>query len=96
MSLKGIDVSHWNAPIDWNKVKSQINFAILKMGNIGDKRKFWLDEDFEYNYNECKRLQIPVGVYVYSYTNEIENAKLARRRSCKLCTKFRFRTSSIS
>lgn len=77
MSLKGIDVSHWNDPIDWNKVKPQIDFAILKMGNIGDKRKFWLDEDFERNYNECKRLNIPVGVYVYSYTNNLDNAKLA-------------------
>lgn len=77
MSLKGIDVSHYNAPINWNKVKSQIDFAILKLGNIGDNKKFWLDDTFESNYNSCKALGIPVGVYVYSYTNNLENAKLA-------------------
>ena len=77
MSLKGIDVSHYNQPIDWNKVKGQIDFAILKLGNIGDNKKFWLDETFENNYNSCKALGIPVGVYVYSYTNNVDNAKIA-------------------
>lgn len=77
MSLKGIDISHYNAPIDWNKVKNQINFAILKLGNIGDNKKFWLDDTFENNYNACKSLGIPVGVYVYSYTNNVDNAKIA-------------------
>lgn len=75
--MKGIDVSHYNAPIDWNKVKPQIDFAIVKLGNIGDNTKFWLDNDFKRNYQECKRLNIPIGVYVYSYTNNLENAKLA-------------------
>ena len=77
MSLKGIDISHYNQPINWNQVKSQIDFAILKMGNIGDNKKFWLDDTFEANYKACKSLNIPIGVYVYSYTNEIENARLA-------------------
>ena len=76
MSYKGIDVSHYNKPINWEEVKNQINFAILKLGNIGDNTKFWLDDTFESNYNECKRLGIPVGVYVYCYSNEIENARL--------------------
>lgn len=83
--MKGIDVSHYNQPIDWNKVKGQIDFAILKLGNIGDSNKFWLDDTFQNNYNACKALGIPVGVYVYSYTNNANNAKLARRRSCNLC-----------
>ena len=77
MSLNGIDVSHYNQPIDWNKVKGQINFAILKLGNIGDNRKFWLDSTFETNYIECKRLNIPIGVYVYCYCNKVDNAQIA-------------------
>lgn len=77
MSKFGIDVSHHNGNIDWNKVKGQIDFAILKLGNSGDNKKFWLDDKFESYYNDCKRLGIPIGVYVYSYTNSIENAKLA-------------------
>lgn len=77
MSFKGIDVSHHNGIIDWNTVKSQVDFVILKLGNMGDNKKFWTDTSFERNYNECKRLGIPVGVYVYCYTNKIDNAKMA-------------------
>ena len=72
--MKGIDVSKWNATIDWNKVKAAgIEFAILKLGNIGDGNKFWLDGNFERNYTECKRVGMPIGVYLYCYTNEIAN-----------------------
>lgn len=73
MSFKGIDVSEWQGNINWVKVKPQIDFAILKLGNIGDGNKFWVDPYFETNYNQCKNLGIPIGVYVYSYTNELTN-----------------------
>lgn len=75
--MKGIDVSHYSEPVDWNQAKNQIDFAILKLGNIGDNQKFWLDTSFESNYSECKRLNIPIGVYVYCYCNSPENAKIA-------------------
>ena len=77
--MRGIDVSQWNGTINWDVVKPQINFAILKLGNIGDNTKFWLDPYFVRNYNECIRLGIPFGVYVYCYCNEIENARQAGR-----------------
>ena len=73
----GIDVSEHNGIINWDAVKPQIDFAILKLGNIGDNIKFWLDPYFVRNYNECTRLGIPFGVYVYCYCNEIENARQA-------------------
>lgn len=77
MSYKGIDVSHYNEPTNWDLIKDQIDFAILKLGNIGDNNKFWLDNVFEENYAECKRLNIPVGVYVYCYCNSPENSRIA-------------------
>ena len=77
MSKFGIDVSEWQGQINWEKVKSNIKFAILKLGNIGDNNKFWLDKFFERNYAECTRLNIPIGVYVYCYTNTVNNAMLA-------------------
>lgn len=83
MAKFGIDVSHHNGKIDWNKVKSQIDFAILKLGNIGDGNKFWIDSTFETNYNECKRLNIPIGVYVYSYTNQISNIEECAKQTLK-------------
>lgn len=68
----GIDVSFWQGVINWPKVKPQIDFAILKLGNIGDGY-FKVDSRFESNYTQCKALNIPVGVYVYCYTNELSN-----------------------
>ena len=71
----GIDVSQHQGKINWDKVKSQINFAILRLGWIGNKENHTLDTQFERNYSECKRLGIPVGVYVYCYSNCEETAK---------------------
>lgn len=75
MSKYGIDVSQHQGEIIWDKVKSQINFAILRLGWIGNKNNHTLDTQFERNYNECKRLGIPVGVYVYCYSSSEEAAK---------------------
>ena len=77
--MRGIDISEWQENINWDLVKSQIDFAIIKLGNIGDNKKFWLDKYFIRNYNECLRLNIPIGVYVYCYSNEIANAEVAAR-----------------
>lgn len=71
----GIDVSEHRGNIDWNSVKSQINFAILRLGWIGNKNNHTLDTEFERNYSECKRLGIPVGVYIYNYCNCEDTAK---------------------
>lgn len=71
--LKGIDVSQYQANINWEEVKKNINFAILRLGWIGNT-EVRLDTKFERNYSECKRLGIPVGVYVYNYAASEERA----------------------
>ncbi len=71
----GIDVSQHQSNINWDKAKHQIDFAILRLGWIGNKENHTLDTQFERNYNECKRLGIPVGVYVYCYSNCEETAR---------------------
>ena len=71
----GIDISQHQGVVDWNKIKSQINFAILRLGWIGNKENHTLDTQFERNYSECKRLGIPVGIYVYCYSNCEETAR---------------------
>lgn len=65
----GIDVSEHQGIINWEVVKNQIAFAILRLGWTGNKNNHTLDTQFERNYNECKRLGIPVGIYVYNYCN---------------------------
>lgn len=74
--LKGIDISHHNGEIDFAKVKTQVDFIIIKLGNIGDEQKFWLDSKFLEYYTECKKYNIPCGVFVYCYANSPENAKI--------------------
>lgn len=75
MSKFGIDVSQHNGNINWDIVKGQIDFAILRLGWIGNKNNHTIDTTFERNYNECKRLGIPVGVYVYCYSNNEDTAR---------------------
>ena len=75
MSKFGIDVSQHQGIINWDLVKSQINFVILRLGWIGNKNNHTIDTQFERNYSECKRLGIPVGVYVYCYCSNENTAK---------------------
>lgn len=64
--LKGIDVSSYNGNIDWGKVKSQIDFAIIRLG-YGDNIERQDDSYFIKNVNGCINNNIPFGVYIYSY-----------------------------
>ena len=80
----GIDVSEHNGIINWDLVKSQVNFAILRLGWIGNKDNHTLDKQFEKNYAECKRLGIPAGVYVYCYCNSEETAKAGANWTMKM------------
>ncbi len=75
MSYKGIDVSHYDGNINWRIVKEHIDFAILRLGWIGNTHHE-LDTKFEIYYNECKREGIPIGIYVYNYCNTPERAKI--------------------
>lgn len=74
MRLKGIDVSHHQGVINWDKVKSQIDYAILSVG-YGDNIPTQDDEQFHRNAKECVRLGLPFGVYIYSYATSLEQAK---------------------
>ena len=62
--IKGIDVSHWQGTIDWNKVKKAgIEFAIIKAG--GSDAGFYTDSKWEANYKGAKAVGIPVGAYYF-------------------------------
>ena len=65
--MYGIDISKHNGNFNLEPYKGQ--FVIIRVG-FGH---FHLDEKFERNVAECKRLGIPFGVYHYSYAlNEAE------------------------
>ena len=69
-TLKGIDVSAWQAEVDWEAVKNDgIEFAMIRLGYNTNN----LDKYYQRNMKEAEKVQIPVGVYYYSKaTNEEE------------------------
>lgn len=78
---KGIDVSHFQGEIDWEKAKaSGIDFAIIRCGygsewggvDAGYKQD---DTYWRRNADECTRLGIPFGTYLYSYATTEERAR---------------------
>lgn len=79
----GIDVSQWQGVIDWAKAKASINFALIRAG-YGDTLSYprQIDTQYEYNYAQCKRLGIPVGIYFYAYAMNAAEAK--REAECCL------------
>ena len=68
--LNGIDVSYHQGNINWNKVANNISFAIIRAG-YGQNH---VDTKFQYNSSECERLNIPYGVYWFSYAKNINDA----------------------
>ena len=74
MITHGIDVSRFQGIIDWDVVKEHIDFAILRCGFGGDDPR-QDDPMFIRNADECTRLNIPFGVYLYSYARNVEDAK---------------------
>lgn len=67
MERKIIDVSYHNGTIDWQAVKaSGVEGAILRCG-YGDNIASQDDKQWKRNADECTRLGIPFGVYIYSY-----------------------------
>lgn len=81
-----IDVSAWQMKIDWAKVKAAgVKGAIIRAG-MGDVLSYpgQKDQYFEYNYSECKRVGLPVGVYFYCYATAVEEAQREARGCLEL------------
>ena len=62
--LKGIDISRWQGVINWNAVKDQVNFAIIKASGGDDG--LYPDGQFVRNRDEARRLGIPRGFYHFA------------------------------
>ena len=72
--LNGIDVSEHNGTINWQKVKNaEINFAIIRLGWIGNKNNHTLDKKFLEYYNGAKSVGLKIGLYLFNYCNNINS-----------------------
>ena len=65
--MQGVDISEHNGDIDLTKYTN--GFVIIRAG-------WWtnMDQKFLRNVQECERLGIPYGIYVYSYALDTEQA----------------------
>jgi LysM repeat protein len=80
----GIDISKWQGNFDLKKAKEveKIDFCILKIGGSDDGR--YQDRLFERNYQECKKNDIPVGVYYFGRDLSVNDAKLSAQHLISL------------
>lgn len=83
MSAHGIDVSYYQGAIDWERVKPQIDFAIIRCG-YGSNLVSQDDPYFHENAHACTRLGIPFGTYLYSYANSLEKARSEARHVLRM------------
>lgn len=71
MSKLLIDVSEHQETINWNQVKTTgVDGAILRCG-YGDNITSQDDKYWKRNADECTRLGIPFGAYIYSYATSM-------------------------
>lgn len=70
-----IDASEHQGKINWEKARYHIDGAILRCG-YGSDYEDQDDTQFKRNADECTRLGIPFGVYLYSYAKTNMQAKL--------------------
>ena len=75
MSKLVIDVSEHQGQINWDQVKTTgVDGAILRCG-FGDNISSQDDKQWKRNADECTRLGIPFGVYIYSYATSMAQAE---------------------
>ena len=67
--MYGIDISKHNGNINLEPYRKQ--FVMIRVGY----GRFTLDSKFKRNVSECKRLNIPFGVYFYSYALNVAQAR---------------------
>lgn len=81
--LKGVDVSEHQGLINWDKLKGKIDYAILRAG-YGSDILSQDDKYFKRNADECTRLKIPFGVYLYSYATTVSQAESEAKHVLRL------------
>ncbi len=72
----GIDVSHHQKNIDYQKVKKAgVEFVFIRVGSQkGKNGEYYLDDKFKENIEGFNKVGIPVGVYFFSYADSNKEA----------------------
>ncbi len=72
--MKGIDVSYANGSINWQKVKHEVDFAILR-SSFGSEMPSQIDNCYEQNASGCAANGVPFGIYHFAYFVDEATAK---------------------
>lgn len=71
----GVDVSYHNGNIDWEELKDNVDFAIIRVGFRGYfDGKVHIDEKAKKNLKAANKAGVPVGVYFYTQAISPEEA----------------------
>ncbi len=71
MQKKGIDISHHQGDIDFDALKGNIDFAIVRTSYGA----FYEDRKYKENIKGLERIGVPYGLYHFSYATSVESAK---------------------
>lgn len=89
MERKLIDVSEFNGTIDWETVKdTDVEGVIIRCG-YGNDLVSQDDTRWRYNADECTRLGIPFGAYLYSYATTDAQSRSEAAHALRLIRGYR-------
>lgn len=71
MEKKGIDISHHQGTIDFDKLKGNADFAMVRTSYGA----FYEDRNYKQNIEGLERVGIPYGFYHFSYATDVADAK---------------------
>lgn len=73
----GLDISEWQGNIDFDKLlENNVEFVMLRVGyQRGFDGEYKIDPYFEKNIKKLNELNIPVGVYFYTYATTTDEAR---------------------
>ena len=85
---KGIDISRYQGTPDFTKVKNEVDFVLVQAGY--GKYSSQKDISFTYNMANCKKNNIPVGAYWYSYARSVADAHAEAKACLEVIRGYRF------
>lgn len=71
MNKEGIDISHHQGNIDFEQLKGNISFAMVRT-SYGS---FYEDKNYRQNINGLEKIGVPYGLYHFSYATNVNMAK---------------------
>lgn len=85
----GADLSHHNGKIDFEKLKKDVDFVIIRIGYRGySNGEICLDKKAKQNIEAASKANIPVGLYFYSQAITPAEARQEARFAVKQAKKY--------